>query len=94
MVITRDAAGMVDLDQAQVVRTQAEILEDGGLAQKVLSVTGLVPRVYNAIELTYISSGNGNGEIGTVIYKLDAVTVTTLSLSYDSSNRLVGVSRV
>jgi hypothetical protein len=93
MAIERDAAGMVDLDQAQVIRTQAEILPDNtGLAQKVISVGGsLVPKIYDEIALTYISSGNGTGEIGTAIYKLNSVVVATLTLQYDSSSRLVNV---
>jgi hypothetical protein len=93
MAINRDAAGMVDLDSNQVIRTQAEILPDNtGLAQKVISVGGqLVPKVYDSIQLTYITSGNGVGEIGVVTYKLGAVTVAVLTLSYDGSNRLVNV---
>lgn len=93
MAINRDINGMVDLDSGQVIRTQAEILPDNtGLAQKVISVGGsLVPKVYDSIQLTYITSGNGVGEIGTVTYKLTGVTVAVLVLSYDGSNRLVNV---
>ena len=93
MAINRDINGMVDIDANQVIRSQAEILPDNtGLAQKVISVGGqLVPKVFDSIELTYITSGNGVGEIGTVTYKLTAVTVAVLTLSYDGSNRLVNV---
>lgn len=95
MSINRDAAGMVDLDSAQVIRTQAEILPDNtGLAQKVISVGGsLVPRIYDGIEIQYITSGNGTGEPGVVTYKLGAVTVAILNLVYDSSNRITSVVR-
>lgn len=94
MSIQRDANGMVQLDAAQVVRTTAEVLPDNaGLAQKVISVTGLVPRVFDEQDITYIVSGNGTGEIGTVVFKLVGVIVCTLNLAYDSSNRIINVSR-
>jgi len=56
-------------------------------------ISPFVPAKYDEITLTYISSGNGVGKIGTVGYKLSAVLLTTLTLTYDSSNRLVGVSK-
>jgi hypothetical protein len=46
---------------------------------------------YDEIVLTYVPSGNGAGEIQTVVYKLATVTQATLTLSYDSSNKLSGV---
>lgn len=48
----------------------------------------LVPTAYNEIDLTYITSGNGTGQVGTAVYKLAAATVATLTLTYDASNRL------
>lgn len=51
----------------------------------------LVPAAFNEIDLTYITSGNGTGQIGTATYKLAAATVKTLTLTYDASNRLSSV---
>lgn len=48
----------------------------------------LVPTTYNEIDLTYITSGNGTGQVGTAVYKLTGSTVKTLTLTYDASNRL------
>jgi hypothetical protein len=48
----------------------------------------LVPTAFNEVDLTYIVSGNGAGQIGTAVYKLASSTVKTLTLTYDSSNRL------
>lgn len=94
MALQRDAAGLIQLDANQVIRRQAEILDDGTLAQKVVNVAGqLVPKVYDEISLTYITSGPGAGEIGTATYKLNSVTVSVLTLSYDISNRLINVVR-
>lgn len=62
-------------------------------AHRVIGVNELVPKEYDAIELTYVAAGNGVGEIETVTYYKDAVFVAVLSLSYDSSNRLISVVR-
>jgi hypothetical protein len=51
----------------------------------------LVPQAFNEIALTYIVGGNGDGQIGTAVYKLATVTVRTLTLTYDDSNRLIDV---
>lgn len=51
----------------------------------------LAPVEHDELEITYVTAGNGVGEIETVIYKLATATVATLTLSYDASNRLTGV---
>jgi hypothetical protein len=51
----------------------------------------LVPAAYDEIALTYVTVGNGIGQIETATYKLATVTVKTLTLSYDGSDRLSGV---
>jgi hypothetical protein len=77
------------LDAPQIAR---EVFDADSESIKVRSVGGsLVPNVYDAISLTYVASGNGVGEIETAVYKLDGTTIATLTLSYDSSNRLVNV---
>lgn len=57
------------------------------------SLTTLVPVAHDQIDLTYVASGDGAGEIETVTYKLDAITVATLTLSYNGSNKLTSVVR-
>lgn len=51
----------------------------------------LVPAAYDEIDLTYIPSGPGTGQIGTAVYKLATVTIKTLTLTYDGSDRLSSV---
>lgn len=51
----------------------------------------LVPTAFDQVDLTYVTAGNGIGQIETATYKLATVTVKTLTLSYDSSNRLSSV---
>ena len=54
-------------------------------------VSAFVPTAYDEIDLTYVLSGNGAGQIQTVTYKLATVVVALLTMSYDSSNNLIQV---
>lgn len=67
--------------------------EGSNSVQAILTGGNLVPDQYDQISLTYITSGNGTGEIGTATYKLNNVSIATLTLTYDSSNRLIDVVR-
>lgn len=51
---------------------------------------GLVPAKFDQIVTTYVGATT---DIATVVYKDATVTVATLTLSYDGSNRLVDVTR-
>jgi len=79
------------LDEGQIFRA---IYDKPKVAIRTLAFNSLVPEDYDEITLAYITSGNGTGEIGTVLYKKASVTVAALSLTYDSSNRLIDVLRV
>lgn len=57
------------------------------------SIAGFSIPKYDEIVITYVPSGNGVGEIQTVVYKLLTVTQGTLTLTYDSNNKLSGVSK-
>lgn len=73
----------------------ASVTVDGELS--VIDTTGkLVPETYDTISLTYVTAGNGIGEIDTVSYFQGGVLgtlVATLTLSYDASNNLTLVTR-
>lgn len=62
-----------------------------------LAVTsGLEIPAHDYIGVTYVAAGNGVGEIYQVMYKeggAAGTVVGTLTLSYDASNRLSGVTR-
>lgn len=56
----------------------------------------LVPETFDYINITYVTSGNGLGEIETVTYKTGGAagtTVATLTLGYDGSDKLSSVTR-
>ena len=46
---------------------------------------------YDEIDLTYVSSGNGAGEVETVTYKKAGTTVGTLTFSYNASNEISNI---
>lgn len=56
----------------------------------------LVPEEYDYLLLTYVSSGNGIGEVETVTYKTGGsggTTVATLTLTYDGDDKVSSVAR-
>jgi hypothetical protein len=58
--------------------------------------SGLVSAAFDYQSIAYVTSGNGIGEIETVIYKAGGAggtTVATLTLAYDSNNKLISVTK-
>jgi hypothetical protein len=53
--------------------------------------TGLLPFEFDDIQF---SNADVNGNYQTAVVKNDALTVATLTLSYDGSSKLTGVTRV
>ena len=69
---------------------------DAGTYSVTQIADGLGIPKYDYIALTYVSAGNGTGEIQTVTYKTggaSGITVAALTLGYDASNRLNSVTR-
>lgn len=46
---------------------------------------------FDEVDITYVPSGAGVGQIATVVYSLLGSTVRTLTMSYDGSDRLSNV---
>lgn len=80
---------LLDVNIASGDATQTTELQE--INNKLLG--NVVPSDWDDINITYVTSGNGTGEIETVTYSLEGSPIVTLSLSYDSGNRLIGVSR-
>ena len=71
--------------------TQRVVIATNQSAISVNPVAGnLVPVAYNELVISYVGATT---DISTVVYKQATVTVATLTLTYDGSNRLVGVVR-
>lgn len=59
------------------------------------AIAGLVTEGYDYIALTYVASGNGEGQIETATYKTGGsggTTVATITITYDSSDRIADVT--
>lgn len=64
--------------------------------KEIGGAAGLVPDSYDYIAITYVTSGNGLGEIETVTYKTGGsggTTVATLTLAYDANDDLTSVTK-
>lgn len=91
-----DANGLNTRDANQVIRAQAKELSDGSVAQSTVNVASFISDPYDFIALTYVTSGNGIGEIETVTYRNGGAggsIVATLTLTYDASNNLETITR-
>lgn len=73
-----------------------QVLVDTDGKLQVDTLAGFEIPAHNYIALTYVAAGNGTGEIETVTYKSGGgagTTVATLTLTYDSSNRIATVTK-
>lgn len=91
------ADGLSRLDADQVIKRAGVALSGGALPSVGLAVTNvggsLIPEAYDEIALTYVVAGNGIGEVETVTYSKDSVSIATLTLTYDAQNRVINVVR-
>lgn len=84
-------------DQTVPVSAASLPLPTGAATQatlaSLLAKTGATPIVsaYDEVAITYVTVGNGIGEIQTVVWKLATATVKTATLSYDANDKLSGV---
>ncbi|MHA2066813.1 MAG: hypothetical protein ACXABY_20780 [Candidatus Thorarchaeota archaeon] len=82
------------IDTATRLKAQPKVYKTNSENQLEVEVAaGLVPESYDEITLTYVASGDGAGEIETVVYGEASSTIATLTLSYDTSDRLSNVLR-
>lgn len=70
---------------------------DGAILAELRKLIGFEIPAYDYIALTYVSSGNGQGEIETVTYKkggASGTTVAVLTLTYNSDNEIATITRI
>lgn len=63
---------------------------------RVSNISSFQIPLYDYIVLTYVSAGNGEGEIETVVYKdggSGGTTVATLTIAYNSDNEITSVTK-
>ena len=78
-----------NFDGFQVIK---KIYDNTGNYIRVSAFSPPSPIEYDNLLISYISGGNGDGEIGVVLYKLASTTIATLTLTYDASNRISTVT--
>jgi len=66
---------------------------DSETAVRVSLADGFNIEKFDDIVITYVASGNGEGEIETVTYKLDGSDIATLTLTYNADNKLIEIAR-
>src|SRR3989338_1775061 len=70
---------------------------DSAILTELRKLIGFEIPAYDYIALTYVSSGNGQGEIETVTYKkggASGTTVAVLTLTYNSENEIATITKV
>jgi hypothetical protein len=63
----------------------------------VQDIAGLYIPQHDYVSLTYVTAGNGVGEIETITYKkggAGGTTVAVMTLGYNASNKLVTITKV
>lgn len=84
---------MTGLDANQVIRSSYDD-SSGGL--KTVNISSMISDPFDYIEITYVPSGPGAGEISSVTYKSggsSGTTIAVLTLGYDSGNNLTSVTK-
>lgn len=89
---TGGGGGFVDVkvNPSGALTTETQLTAGTAAIGTVRVTNNLVPVNFNEIVVSYVGSTT---DISSVVYKLATVTVATITLSYDGSNRLVGVVR-
>tara|TARA_R100001443_G_scaffold33297_1_gene47221 strand:+ start:48 stop:251 length:204 start_codon:yes stop_codon:yes gene_type:complete len=67
------------------------------MAQLVENTEGLHVPSHDYVSMTYVSSGNGAGEVETITYKVGGASgavVAVLTLAYNSDNKMTSITKV
>lgn len=92
------------LDNGVVVIQNSQPLPSGAATEtkqntviaNLQNIVGLEIPAHDYIAITYVPSGNGTGEIQTVVFKTGGsggTTVATLTLAYDANDNLTSVTK-
>lgn len=90
-----DSVGIKNVSGTQI--NPATEAKQDDIISAITGSAGLVPDSYDYVALTYVSAGNGIGEIETATYKTGGsggTTVAILTLAYDANSNLTSVTKV
>lgn len=89
-----ESGGNLDTISSNTTTLAAVDFATESTAGDILNALTLDEKEYDTIELTYVAPGNnGAGEVETVIYKDGTTPLYTLTLTYNSDNKLESVVR-
>jgi len=83
-------------DALEVVQNPANEEKQDDIITELEAINSLVEATYDYIVLTYKATGDGAGEIETVIYKVGGAggtTVSTLTLAYNGDDKLSTITK-
>lgn len=84
---------MSKLDATQVLQQAYDDSASSLRVSATVSGGSFVTEDFDEVDLTYVASGNGVGEVQTATYKLAGSTVATLTFTYNSDNKLATVTK-
>ena len=79
------------LDEGQIFRA---VYDKPKIALRVYGVDALVPEDYDSYEVSYITAGNGIGDVGLLTFLKSAAIVAAISFTYDTQHRFLKAERV
>ena len=87
----------MDINQGlQTISGLSTKAKQDDLIAAIDNLVGFEIPAYDYLALTYVASGNGAGEVETVVYKTGGsggTTVATLTLAYNASNEVSAVAK-
>lgn len=86
------AANFIDNGDSRFQKVYSQLINS---SDNIISNGFNLPE-YDYIELTYVTSGNGVGEIETVTYKIggaSGTTVATLTITYNASDEISSITK-
>jgi len=87
----------MDINQGlQTISGLSTEAKQDDLIAAIDNLVGFEIPAYDYLALTYVASGNGAGEVETVVYKTGGsggTTVATLTLAYNASNEVSAVAK-
>jgi phenolic acid decarboxylase len=72
---------------------QTELINKNDHTIKTRVHNGFNLGTYSDIDVTYVTSGNGIGEIETVTYSNNGTVIATLTLAYNADDKLISVTK-
>lgn len=89
-----DTRGYVNITQGNNLKISSEEFETEFYYDEPLPIAQVLSiPISDELDFTYVSGGNGDGEIETIIFTRESTPHTTLTLTYDSEDRVSNITK-